>query len=135
MIFRIVATSCLMDLALEAFTELTKALLVDLRTHKSEAGSLLEFLGLAASFRDDRGDEMACQALPETGIKKLVEIAEDFAEQDSAALATLQQLAGKLPFTRTSIMGRFGRAALQPVYVLIARGGGAFPRNVKDCLR
>ena len=62
----------LIALALETFTELNKALLVALKTRKPEAGSLLEFVGLAASFRDDGGDVIACLALYETEIKELV---------------------------------------------------------------
>ena len=70
---------------------------------KPKAGSFLEFLGLAASYRDDGGDVIASLALSETEIKRLVEFAEDLAKQDFAALATLQKLAGK--------QSRFGRAA------------------------
>ena len=102
------APGCLFDSAHEALAELNEALLGARKTHKSEAGSSAEYPGLAASFRDDGGDVIASQALPEIGIKKLVEFVEDLAKQDFAALATLQRLAGKLSFTRTAIMGRFG---------------------------
>ena len=77
---------------------------------------------------------IASLALSESEIKKLVEFAGDPAQQDSAALATIQKLAGKLAFTQTAIAGRIGRAALKPIFELIAKGSGATPRNVEDCL-
>ena len=77
---------------------------------------------------------IASLAFSEAEIKKLVEFAEDLAQQDAAALATPQKLAGELPFTQTAIVGRFGRAALKPIFELTAKGGGATPRNVEDLL-
>ena len=32
-------------------------------------------------------------------------------------------------------MGRFGRAALRPLYELIGKGGGVFSENFKRCFR
>ena len=132
-VFGIVAPSCFVGVALEAFTEPNKALPVALQTHKSEAGSSSEFLGLAASFRDDGGNVIASRASSGTEIKKRVGFAEDLAKQDFAALATPQKLAGKLSFTQTAILGRFGRSVLQPIYELIARGRGAVSRHVEGC--
>ena len=68
-------------------------------------------------------------------IQKLVEFAEEMAREDSASVATLQRRAGKLRFTRTAIMERFGRAALRPSYDLIANQGGVLLQRVKDCRR
>ena len=67
-------------------------------------------------------------ALSEAESKKLVEFAGDLARQDIAVLATLQELAGKPPCLQTGIMGRFGRAALKPIYELFANGGGELSR-------
>ena len=53
------------------------------------------------------------------------------ASQDFASVAAPQKLAGKLCFAQTATMGRFGRAALKPIYELIAKESGATPRSVK----
>ena len=59
---------------------------------------------------------------------------EELSCQHSAALAHLQKLAGRLCFTQTAIMGRFGRAALRPIYELISKNGGKLSRSFKLCL-
>ena len=108
---------------------------MDLKKRESEASSFLEFLGLSASFRGDGGDAIAILALPETEIRRLVESVRDMSQQDSASLAALQKLAGKVRFAQRAIIGGIGRAALNSFYELLAKKGGALPRSVKDCLR
>ena len=78
---------------------------------------------------------MASLSLSQEKILKLVKMIEELSCQHSAALAHLQKLAGKLRFTQTAIMGRFGRAALRPVYELISKGGGTLSRSLRQCLR
>ena len=60
---------------------------------------------------------------------------EALSSQHSIALAHLQKLAGRLCFTQTAIMGRFGRAALRPIYELISQGGGTLTASFKRCLQ
>ena len=54
---------------------------------------------------------------------------------DFAPVAAPRNFEGKLCSALTATTGRFGRAALRPIYELIAEEGGAIPRSVKDCLR
>ena len=133
--FAIVAPSWLVSLALVASTGLNDALFVGLRERKSDAGSPLEFLGLAASFRDHGGGAIAVLVLSETEIQRPVEFAEETFDQGSAPVATLRKLAGKLRLAQTAIMERFARAALQPAYDLIAKGGRTIPQSVRYRLR
>ena len=105
-----------------------------LKNLKFEAGPFFGFPGFSASFRDDGGDVIASLALSENEIAKLVALVEEVARQDSASLAALQKLAGKLRLTQTAITGRFYRAALKPICELFAKEGGASPWSVKECL-
>ena len=109
--------------------------MIILKDSKSEYGALIEFLGLAMSFRTDEGPILASLSLWQEKILKLVRMIEKLSCQHSAALAHLQKLAGRLCFTQTAITGRSGRAALRPIYELISRGGGALSRGLKQCLR
>ena len=68
-------------------------------------------------------------------IQKLVELVIELADREAASLGTSEKLAGKLRFTQTAVMGRFGRAALRPICELIAKGGDRLSRDFKDCLR
>ena len=92
--FGIIAPSCLINQASEAFAELNETLLVALRRHKSEAGPFLEFPGLAVSLGSDSGDAIACLALSEEKIKGLVKFAQVISKQDAVALVALQKIAG-----------------------------------------
>ena len=109
--------------------------MIILNDSKSEFGTLLEFLGLTISFRNDGSSTLASLSLSPEKIQKLVEMIEALSSQHSAALAHLQKLAGRLCFTQTAIMSRFGRAALRPIYELISKGGGALSRSFKQCLQ
>ena len=64
---------------------------------------------------------IASLAFPKAEIKKLRELGGEMARQVCAPAAAPQVLAGKLCFTQTAIMGRFGRAASKPIYKLIAK--------------
>ena len=61
-----------------------------------------------SSFRKDGGDAIASLAPFETEIARLVELVVVMSKQDSAPVASLQKLAGKLRFTQAAIMRRFG---------------------------
>lgn len=87
------------------------------------------------SFRGDGGHVIAGSSLAAETIRKLAELARELAAQESAPLAHLRKSAGKLRFTQTAVMGRFGQAASSPIYELIADGGGRLSRELEDCLR
>ena len=95
----------------------------------------MEFPGLSAGFRGDSGDMIGSLALSENEIAKIVELVEEMAIKEPVAAAAFQKLAGELCFTQTAILGTFGRAALKPIYKLIAKKGEDIPRSVKGCLR
>ena len=133
--FGLISPECLIKDALGIFTSFNKALLIILKDSKSEFGTLLEFLGLTISFRNDGSPVLASLSLSPEKNSKLVEMIEALSRQKSAALAHVQKLAGRLCFTQTAIMGRFGRAALRPIYELISKGGGPLSRSFKLCLR
>ena len=126
----IVASSCLVRLDLEAFTGPNEALFEALKHHKSEASSFLEFLGLAASLRDDGGDVIANLALSVGKTAKRVELAEEMSRQGFVSVAAPQTIAGGLRVPQTAIMGRFGRAALKPICEPIAKEGGTIPAGL-----
>ena len=133
--FGLILPECLVKDGLGIFTSFNRALLIILKDSKSEFGTLLEFLGLTISFRNDGSPTLASLSLSHEKIQKLVEMIEALSSQHSAALAHVQKLAGRLCFTQTAIMGRFGRAALRPIYELISKGGGTLSRSFKQCLR
>ena len=113
--FGIISPGRLIKDALGIFATFKKPLLVISKGNKSEYGALLEFLGLVISFRGDGGPVLASLSLAGEKIQKLVEMIEELASQHAASLARLQKFAGRLRFTQTAIMGRFGRAALGPL--------------------
>ena len=111
------------------------ALFVELKARKSEAISVLDFLGIAVGFRDDGCDVIASLTHSKEKVEKLVGLVEWLNAQGTASLAAPQKLAGKLFFRQTAVMGRFGRSALKPIYGLVAKGGGACPQGVGNRLR
>ena len=117
--------------AFRAFAKFNDAPFADPKKRKSEAISLLEFLGPTFSFRDDGGDVIATLALSKEEIRKLA----DLARQLCFARTELRKLAGKLRFAQTAVMGRLGRAAWRPSYEPFTEGGGSFPEEVKGRLR
>ena len=133
--FGIILPECLVKDGLSVFTSFNKALRIILKDSKSEFGTLLEFLGLTISFWNDGSPTLASLSLSQEKIRKLVQMIEALSTQHSVALAHLQKLAGKLCFTQTAIMGRFGRAALRPIYELISQGGGTLTVSFKRCLQ
>ena len=133
--FGIILPVCLVKDGLDIFTSFNKALFIILKDKKSEFGTFLEFLGLIISFRNDGSPILASLSLSPEKIRKLVEMIEALSSQNSVALAHLQKLAGRLCFTQTSIMGRFGRAALRPIYELISQGGGPITGSFRRCLQ
>ena len=68
-------------------------------------------------------------------IQKLVELMERLATKSHISLAEMQKAAGKLRFAQTMAMGRFGKAAMRPLYELIAQGGGPLTPAFLGCLR
>ena len=126
--FGIVLPECLIKTVLNIFTSFNTALFAILEEGKSEFGALLERLGLAGSFRDDGGHVIASLSLAKEKAQELVGLIREPANQQAASLARLQKLAGRLRLAQAAAMGRFGRAALRPIYELIAQGGQATAR-------
>ena len=56
---------------LGVFTSFNKALMIILKDSKSEFGTLLEFLGLTISFRNDGSPTLASLSLPQEKYKNL----------------------------------------------------------------
>ena len=78
---------------------------------------------------------IASAAFSENEVAKIVELLEETARWDPMSLAAPQEPTGKLCFTQTASMGRFVRAALKPIYELVAKKEGTVPRPVKACPR
>ena len=66
---------------------------------------------------------------------KPVVLAQQLAAQGAASLAVLQKLASKLRTAHAAVVSGLGRAALKPIYKLVAEGGGAFPKDGGNCLQ
>ena len=132
--FAIVAPKLVIDKALQAFTTLRDELFAILKKSKSEAGPNLELLGLAIHFEEGYEDAIATLELAPTRIEKLIKMARELKGKNQVALAEIQKDAGKLRFAQTMITGRSGRAAMRPIYELIAKGSGNMPQDMKDCL-
>ena len=94
--FGIILPGRLVKDGLGIFASFNQALMIISKDSKSEFGILLEFLGLAISFRNDGSSTLASLSLPPEKIHKLVEMIEALSSQHSAALAHLQKLAGRL---------------------------------------
>ena len=69
--FGIILPECLIKDGLGIFTSFNKALMIILKDSKSEFGALLEFLGLAISFRNDGSPTLASLSLSQEKIQKL----------------------------------------------------------------
>ena len=123
--FAIIAPRLIINKALEAFTMLDDLLLILLKKNKSESGRILEFLGITIHFAVGFGETIATLQFPEERIRKQVELVGQLANKTYISLAELQKAAGKLCFAQTMIMGRFGKAAMRPLYEMIAQGGGS----------
>ena len=67
-------------------------------------------------------------------MKKLVELMDQLLVKTHLHLPEVQKLAGKLCFAQTMVMGRFGKAALRPIYEMISRGGGSSTIAFRICL-
>ena len=114
--FAIVTPRILIDKALEAPAKLNDFLLIILEKKKSEAGRVLEFLGITIYFSISYEEAITSLQPSKSRIQKLVELTEHLATKTYITLAELQLAAGKLCFAQTMIMGRFGRAAMRPFF-------------------
>ena len=126
--FGIILPESLMKNAFGVFASFNKALIIISKEKKSGYGALTEFLGMVIRFRNDGGSVLASLPLAEEKIQELVKMIEEPAGQNAASLARLQKLAGRLRFTRTAVMGRFGRAAVRA-------GGGVLSPVFRGRLR
>ena len=70
--FGIILPECLVRDGLGFFTSFNRALLIILKDSKSEFGTLLEFLGLTISFRNDGSPTLASLSLSQEKVRKLV---------------------------------------------------------------
>ena len=64
-----------------------------LQEDKSAASSIFEFLGLTVNFRDGSDDVIATLALSTEKIRKLVDMARELRGEETASLASPQELA------------------------------------------
>ena len=90
---------------------------------------------MVISFRKDGGHIQASLSLAEAKIQKLAQMIEELADHHAASVARLRKLAGRLRFTQTAVAGRFGRAALRPIYDLISICGGKLSQEFTTRLR
>ena len=95
-----------------------------LKEKQSESGYRLQSLWLTLSCRDDDPEIIASLSLFPERIGKLMEMAKDMRRPGAASVASLRKLASKLCFAKTTATGRFGGAALKPIKVSMAAGGG-----------
>ena len=86
---RPVLPECLIKDGLGIFTSFNRALLIILKGSKSEFVTMLEFLGLTISFRNDGSSTLTSFSLSREKMQKLVEMIEALSSQHSAALAHL----------------------------------------------
>ena len=133
--FATVKPEALVNEALQSFAEFNDVPFTTLKRLKSQNGPAIGYLELTAGFRDKYGETIASLSLSYKRIRKSVSLVNEIPESRKASLAELRKLAGKWRFAQEMVMGRFGKAALKPVYGLIARGGGTLPRGMKKCLR
>ena len=132
--FGIVAPRAMAKLALLTFTNFYDEPFLILKRNKSEADSNLDFSKLTISSRDEVKEVIASLALSKERIDRFIALARELRVAYRASLATLPKLAGQLRFAQTAVVGMFGRAAVQPVYELIARGGGGSSRVMGSCI-
>ena len=69
--FGVILPECLVKDGLAVFTSFNKALMIISKDSKSEYGTLLEFLGLTISFRNDGSPTLASLSLPRKKYKNL----------------------------------------------------------------
>ena len=122
--FGVILSERLVETALDVFASFNEALLIVLKEKKPENGARLEPRGLVISFRNDGCPVIAGLSLAEEKIRKLAVMIEELANQHAASLARLRKLAGRLRFSQSAVMGRFGRAALRQLCDLFGTAGG-----------
>ena len=105
-----------------------------LKKFRSQAGSSFKSLGLATSCQGGCDGVVAILSLSEGRIRKAVARAREVRGGEEAPFLGLQKLAGRPSCAQTAVVGRLGRAALEPIYELCAKGWGAFPKTTKRCL-
>ena len=129
--FGVVFESELIQDAVEASAQFNGLVYVRL---KSEAGVKIEFLRNTISFEESRPEKTAELPVSLGEVRKLARLTVRMGE-GSAPGATVQKPAGKLCFAQRPVMGRFGRAALKPLFQFIAAGGGELPRRAPESLQ
>ena len=125
--FGMVVPGCLIELAPHTFAGFNKALLIILKEKKSEFGTFLESPG--------RRRPYFCQLVAGHRYNPKARGAGPGADRSrNGILSSFTKIGWKFIFPQTAAMGSFGRAALRPIYGLIANGGGRLSRELKDCL-
>ena len=95
--------------ALRASVEFNDLLLIILKERISEAGATLEFPGSSLSAKR---------------VEKPLKTAGDMRQAAAAPLASLRNIAGRLHFAQTAVIGLCVRASLKPIYELKVEGAG-----------
>ena len=86
---------------------------------KYKVGKSVEFLGLMGDCAQVEPGMSLRIYLPEEKINKWVNIAGELVESGTIQRKSLEELIGELSSPQTSIMGRFGRPAIKPLYVWV----------------
>ena len=86
---------------------------------KYKVGKSAEFLGLRGDFPQVESCMFLMIYLPDEKINKWANIADEVIESGTTQHKSLEKLIGKLSFPQTSIMGRFGRPVIKPLYVWV----------------
>ena len=98
-------------------------------------GDPLELLGAPIGNGEEGGEIFASLSLSAERIETLVKMAGNQREAAAAFAASLRKLVGNLNPARTAAMGRFGKAALEPIRELLAAEGSTLSSAYQYSLR
>ena len=102
--------------AMSAFSELFSILGLSLKTAKSEIGTHITFLGLAARFPAPANHMTLSLSLSPDKARKWASGIETLIREGSVSHMALESLIGRLGFAQSSVFGRFARAMMKPLY-------------------
>lgn len=114
----------------EFSADFRELLQVQLGNAKSKLGAKMEFLG-ATIFPADSNSDRTAEPSDSVGRKnKLVALVTEMSHAQTASVASMGKLAGRLRFAQTAVTGRIGSVALEPRYQFVAEAAGKRPRQV-----
>ena len=104
-------------MTMAAIAELFEILGLALKTAKSEIGTHITFLGLAASFPAPTNQMTLTLSLSPEKAKRWASLIDYFLQEGAITHAALESLIGKLGFAQSAVFGKFARAMLKPLYI------------------